>query len=77
MNHIMGSLFGMIKGVISITIFLWFVSILPLQKVTDKMKENSKLINYSNVFRTSVISFFNWDDPISLGESYIKDVIQP
>ena len=41
------------------------------------MNETSKLINYSNVIRTSIISFFNWDDPVSLGESYIKDIIQP
>tara|TARA_B100001248_G_scaffold206935_1_gene160975 strand:+ start:5182 stop:5709 length:528 start_codon:yes stop_codon:yes gene_type:complete len=77
MNHIMGYLFGMIKGAISLTIFLWFISILPLQKWTDIMKESSKLINYSNLVRTSVISFFNWDDPVSLGESYVKDIIQP
>ena len=77
MNHIMGSLFGMIKGGISLIIFFWFISILPLQKWTNIMNETSKLINYSNVVRTSVISFFNWDDPVSLGESYIKDIIQP
>ena len=77
MNHIMGFFFGMIKGAISLTIFIWFISILPLQKWTDIMKETSKLVNYSSVVRTSVISFFNWDDPVSLGESYIKDIIHP
>tara|TARA_B100001027_G_C16189493_1_gene295365 strand:- start:562 stop:783 length:222 start_codon:yes stop_codon:yes gene_type:complete len=73
----MGFLFGMIKGGISLVIFFWFISILPLQKWTSIMKEKSKLIKYSNGVRTSVISFFNWDDPVSLGESYIKDTIQP
>ena len=77
MNHIMGSLFGMIKGGISLMIFLWLISILPLQKWTNIMNETSNLINYSNVVRTSIISFFNWDDPVSLGESYIKDITQP
>ena len=77
MNHIMGSLFGMIKGGISLIIFFWFISILPLQKWTNIMKETSKLIKYSNGVRISVISFFKWDDPVSLGESYIKDIIQP
>ena len=77
MNHIMGSIFGMIKGGISLIIFFWFISILPLQKWTTIINESSKLINYSNVIRTSVISFFNWEDPVSLGESYIKDIIQP
>ena len=77
MNHLMGSLFGMIKATISLIIFFWFVSILPLQKWTSIMKETSILIKYSDVVRKSVISFFNWDDPVSLGESYIKDIIQP
>ena len=77
MNHIMGSLFGMVKGAISLTLFLWFISILPLQKWTDIINETSKLTNYSNMVRTSIISFFNWDDPVSFGESYIKDIIQP
>ena len=77
MNHIMGSLFGMIKGGISLIIFFWFISILPLQKWTNIMNESSILINYSNVIRISVISFFNWEDPVSLGESYIRDIIQP
>ena len=77
MNHIMGSLFGMIKGGISLMIFLWLISILPLQKWTNIMNETSNLINYSNAVRTSIISFFNWDDPVSLGESYIKDITQP
>ena len=77
MNHIMGFIFGMIKGGISLIIFFWFISILPLQKWTNIMNESSILINYSNVIRISVISFFNWEDPVSLGESYIRDIIQP
>ena len=72
MNHIMGSLFGMIKGGISLIMFFWFISILPLQKWTNIMNETSKLINYSNVVRTSVISFFNWDDPVSLESPILK-----
>tara|TARA_B100000886_G_scaffold260954_1_gene185805 strand:+ start:593 stop:1120 length:528 start_codon:yes stop_codon:yes gene_type:complete len=77
MNHIIGSFFGMIKGFISLIIFVWFISILPLQKWTNIIRENSKLISYSDVARTSIISFFNWDDPVSLGESYIKHIIEP
>ena len=77
MNLIMGYLFGMIKGGIGLMIFLWLISILPLQKWTNVMSETSNLINYSNAVRTSIISFFNWDDPVSLGESYIKDITQP
>ena len=76
-NHTMGAFFGMAKGVIILIISVWFISILPLQKWTNKINENSKFVNYSHIIRTSIISFFNWEDPVSLSESYIKDLTQP
>ena len=77
MNHTMGFFFGMVKGVILLIAFVWFVSILPLQKWNNIINENSKLITYSNQIRLSVISFFNWEDPVTLSESYIKKITQP
>ena len=43
----------------------------------NTINENSKLITYSNQIRLSVISFFNWEDPVTLSESYIKKITQP
>tara|TARA_B100000035_G_scaffold34192_1_gene25927 strand:+ start:734 stop:1261 length:528 start_codon:yes stop_codon:yes gene_type:complete len=77
MNQTMGFFFGMVKGVTLLITFVWFISILPLQKWNNIINENSKLITYSNQVRLSVISFFNWEDPISLSESYIKKITQP
>ena len=77
MNHTMGFFFGMVKGATLLIAFVWFVSILPLQKWNNIINENSKLITYSNQIRLSVISFFNWEDPITLSESYIKNITQP
>ena len=77
MNHTMGFFFGMVKGAILLIAFVWFVSILPLQKWNNIINENSKLITYSNQIRLSVISFFNWEDPVTLSESYIKKITQP
>lgn len=77
MNHTMGFFFGMVKGAIVLISFVWFMSILPLQKWNTIINENSKLIIYSNQIRLSVISFFNWEDPISLSESYVKKMTQP
>ena len=76
MNHTMGFFFGIIKGATLLIILVWFISILPLQKWTDIINKNSKLITYSNQVRTSVISFFNLEDPISLGEYYIREITQ-
>ncbi len=77
MNHTMGFFFGMVKGAILLISFVWFMSILPLQKWNTIINENSKFIIYSNQIRLSVISFFNWEDPISLSESYVKKMTQP
>ena len=76
MNHTMGFFFGIIKGATLLIILVWFISILPLQKWTDIINKNSKLITYSNQVRTSVISFFNLEDPISLSEYYIREITQ-
>ena len=76
MNHTMGFFFGIIKGATLLIILVWFISILPLQKWTNIINKNSKLITYSNQVRTSVISFFNLEDPISLSEYYIREITQ-
>ena len=77
MNHTMGFFFGMVKGATLLIAFVWFISILPLQKWNNIINENSRFITFSNQIRLSVISFFNWEDPISLSESYIKKITQP
>ena len=77
MNHTMGFIFGMLKGATLLISFVWLISILPLQKWNTIINENSNFAIYSNEIRLSVISFFNWEDPISLSESYIKKITQP
>ena len=77
MNHTMGFIFGMLKGATILISFVWFISVLPLQKWNTVINENSNLAIYSIEIRSSVISFFNWEDPISLSESYIKEITQP
>ena len=77
MNHTLGFFLGIVKGATILISFIWFISILPLQKWNTVITENSNFVIYSNQIRVSVISFFNWEDPISLSESYIKKITQP
>jgi len=58
-------------------VFTWFIALLPLHKWTMIIENNSRLARLGNEFRISLVSFFNWDDPISLSESYIKQLTQP
>ena len=77
MNRSLGFTFGLFKGFFIVMSFVWFIALLPLHKWTLVLEENSRISRFSNEFRLSLVSFFNWDDPIELGESYIKQLTQP
>ena len=77
MNQSLGFTFGAFKGFFIIMTILWFVALLPKQKWTSFMGKNSNISKISNQFRISIVSFFNWDDPVELSESYIKQLTQP
>ena len=77
MNRSLGFTFGMFKGFFIVMVFTWFIALLPLYKWTMVIENNSRLARLGNEFRISMVSFFNWDDPISLSESYIKQLTQP
>ena len=77
MNQSLGFIFGAFKGLFIIMTILWFIALLPKQKWTSFMGKKSNISIISNKFRISRVSFFNWDDPVELSESYIKQLTQP
>ena len=77
MNQSLGFTFGAFKGFFIIMTILWFIALLPKQKWTSFIGKKSNILIISNQFRISIISFFNWDDPVELSESYIKQLTQP
>ena len=77
MNQSLGFTFGAFKGFFIIMTILWFIALLPKQKWTSFMGKKTNILIISNQFRISIVSFFNWDDPVELSESYIKQLTQP
>ena len=77
MNKILGFTFGLIKGYLIVIIFFWFIALSPLQKWRAYIEESSKLNAIGIKMRISVVSLFNWEDPVFVGESYIKQFTQP
>ena len=77
MNQLLGCIFGAFKGFFIIMTILWFIALLPKQKWTTFIGKKSNISIISDQFRISIISFFNWDDPVELSESYIKQLTQP
>jgi len=77
MNQSLGFTFGAFKGFFIIMTILCFIALLPKQEWTSFMGKKSNISKISNQFRISLVSFFNWDDPVELSESYIKQLTQP
>ena len=76
-NRVLGFTFGLIKGYLIVIILFWFIALSPLQRWRVYIEESSKLNVIGIKMRTSVVSFFNWEDPVLVGESYIKQLTQP
>ena len=77
MNKSLGAVFGFLKGIIIITMLIWFVSILPLDKWNSHIKKYSKLAKYSYNIKLGVVEFFHWDENLIKIEAYFKNITQP
>jgi uncharacterized membrane protein required for colicin V production len=77
MNRSLGFVFGSIKGFFIMMVFIWILAILPLQKWSNIIQANSILAQKSNLIRINMVEFFNWEDPVALSESYLKQLSQP
>lgn len=77
MNRSLGFLFGGIKGGFIVMVFIWVIAILPLKKWSIIIQENSQIAQRSNELRLEMVTFFNWEDPVALSESYLKQLTQP
>ena len=77
MNRLLGLFFGALKGSGMIIVLVWIIAILPLNIWTSFINQNSRLAVIGNDLRISTVSFFNWEDPVMVSESYIKKLTKP
>ena len=77
MDNLLGFIFGNLKGYCIIAVFIWIIIILPLDKWTMIIEQNSKIVKTTNAFRINIVSFFGWEDPVNLSENFIKKLVQP
>ena len=57
-NNLLGFFFGMLKGFCIITVFIWILIILPLDKWTNIIEQNSKIFHITTRFHYNIVSFF-------------------
>ncbi len=75
MNRGLGFLFGALKGLIIVIVFVWLVDISPMKKWSDIFHRHSYLVQETAKIRYRVIDFFGWSDPVKTGEEYMNSLM--
>jgi len=75
MNRLLGALVGFFKGMIFISIFIWFFELIPNHKISKIILSESKITSQLVSFRTTVSKIFYFDKPIKESEKRIERLI--
>ena len=76
MNKLLGALLGFFKGMIFISIFVWFFELIPNHKISKIILSESKITSQLVNFRTTVSKIFYFDKPIKESEKRIEKLIR-
>ena len=75
-NKLLGALLGFFKGIIFISIFVWFFELIPNHKVSKIILSESMITSQLVNARTAVSEIFYFDKPIKDGEKRIEKLIK-
>ena len=76
MNKLLGALVGFFKGMIFISIFIWFFELIPNHKISKIILSESKITSQLVKIRTNVSEIFYFDKPIEESEKRIEKLIR-
>ena len=76
MNKLLGALLGFFKGMIFISIFVWFFELIPNHKISKIILSESKITSQLVNIRTTVSEIFYFDKPIKESEKRIEKLIK-
>ena len=76
MNKLLGALVGFFKGMIFISIFVWFFELIPNHKISKIILSESKITSQLINIRTTVSEIFYFDKPIKESEKRIEKLIK-
>ena len=71
----MGTVFGSMKGLLVVMIFFWMVELFPNRESSNIIMSESKMVQRLIHVRKSIITTFNWRDPVELGEKTIREFL--
>ena len=75
-NKLLGALLGFFKGMIFISIFVWFFELVPNHKISKIILTESKITSQLVKIRTNVSEIFYFDQPIRESEERIEKLIK-
>ena len=76
MNKLLGALVGFFKGMIFISIFVWFFELVPNHRISKIILSESKITSQLVKIRTNVTEIFYFDKPIKDSEKRIEKLIR-
>ena len=75
-NKLLGALLGFLKGMIFISIIVWFFELIPNNKISKIILSESKITSQLVNFRTTISKIFYFDKSIKESEKRIKKLIK-
>ena len=75
-NKILGAFLGFFKGIIFISIFVWFFELIPNHKISKIILYESTITSQLVSFRTTISKIFYFDKPIKESEKRIEKLIR-
>jgi hypothetical protein len=63
------------KGLLVVMIFFWMVELFPNRESSNIIMSESKMVQRLIHVRKSIITTFNWRDPVELGEKTIREFL--
>ena len=76
MNKFLGALVGFFKGLMFISIFIWFFELIPNHKISKIILSESKITSQLVNIRTNVSKIFYFDKSIKESEKRIEKLIR-
>ena len=76
MNKLLGAFVGFFKGMIFISIFVWFFELIPNHRISKIILSESKITSQLVNARTNVFEIFYFNKPIKESEKRIEKLIR-
>jgi len=75
-NRLLGTFFGMSKGILFVMIFFWIFEIIPNTTIKEIVNQKSIIADHLVQLRKTIVITFNFSDPVAKGEKTILNYLK-